>query len=138
MFMDEYRDDKEIIEDLSPKALSGDEIEVDRLLLQAGNGRIVHASRTSLQDVCWPVLTFTGHLRHCVSVSVGEVSVQTVLSREHSAAAGAGETVVRVARHVSLQVVAVAKPLATLVTHKFRLGAVLSLLVLLQQFSSSK
>ena len=137
---DDYHEDEDIKEDLSPKALSSDEIEVERLFLQAGNGRVVLVSRISLQDVPWLVLAITGHIHHrdCVSVGMGEVCVQTVLSREDSAAARAGETVIRVARHVSLQVVAVAEPLSTLVTHKLRLGAVLSLLVLLQQFSSSK
>ena len=127
-------------EDLSLKAISRDEIKVQCLILQAGNGRIIHVNRITIQDVPFLVLTLSVDIRHMDGVSVGvrEMGVQTVLSREDSAAAGAGETVVRVARHVSLQVVAIAEPLATLVTHKLRLGAVLSLLVLLQQFSSSK
>ena len=60
-----------------------------------------------------------------------KVGFQSVLSLEDSAAVGTWESFRGVARHVTLQVGAVAKPLTTLVTDKLGLCTVFPLLVLL-------
>ena len=73
-----------------------------------------------------------------IPVGSGEVGVKSVLSLEDAATQGAGEAIGGVTCHVPFQVVTVSKPLATLLTHKLWLYAVLSLVVLLQQFPSSK